>query len=128
MVENGGSKEIGISKIMTEVGYSPNTVKTPQKLTESKGWNELCETYLPDDELVKIHKFGLYAYKRDHSQTGPDEDVPDFGNIHKFLETAYRIKGKLSSDVNIHGDKVLVIPSELIAKYDIASNPETSSQ
>lgn len=89
----------GIGKIMEEVGYKHNTAIAPSKnLTNTKGWKELCEQYLPDDELVKIHRFGLYAYKRDHSQTGPDEDLPDFGNIHKFLETAYKLKKYIGPD------------------------------
>ena len=37
MVENGGNA----SRAMLEVGYSPNTAKTPQKLTESKGYKAI---------------------------------------------------------------------------------------
>src|SRR6185312_4486113 len=41
MVENGGNK----SKAMLEAGYSPATAKTPQKLTESKGFELLLQDY-----------------------------------------------------------------------------------
>ena len=41
LVENGGN----IGKAMIEAGYSPMTAKTPQKLTESKGFQELKEQY-----------------------------------------------------------------------------------
>lgn len=37
IVENGGNA----SQAMIEVGYSPNTAKTPQKLTESKGYKAI---------------------------------------------------------------------------------------
>jgi len=37
MVENGGN----VSRAMVEVGYSPNTAKTPQKLTQSKGYRDV---------------------------------------------------------------------------------------
>lgn len=37
MVENGGN----VSRAMLEVGYSPNTAKTPQKLTQSKGYRDV---------------------------------------------------------------------------------------
>ena len=38
MVENGGIA----SRAMVDAGYSEATAKTPQKLTESKGFKELC--------------------------------------------------------------------------------------
>ena len=52
MVENGGN----VSPAMIEAGYSENTAHTPQKLTESKGWKELMETYLPDELLGQKHR------------------------------------------------------------------------
>ena len=39
LVENGGS----IGKAMREAEYSPATAKTPQKLTESKGYQQLLK-------------------------------------------------------------------------------------
>ena len=51
VVENGGN----VSSAMREVGYSEATANTPQKLTESKGWKELMETYLSDDKLAQKH-------------------------------------------------------------------------
>ncbi|MDO8487563.1 MAG: hypothetical protein Q7S45_04665 [Candidatus Curtissbacteria bacterium] len=39
LVENGGN----IGEAMKSAGYSKNTAKTPQKLTESKGWRELMD-------------------------------------------------------------------------------------
>ncbi len=48
MVENGGNA----SQAMKDAGYSPNTAKTPQKLTESKGFRELCDECGLTDELI----------------------------------------------------------------------------
>lgn len=48
MIENGGN----MSKAMEAVGYSPNTAKNPQKLTESQGFKELLEEYGLTDELI----------------------------------------------------------------------------
>lgn len=48
MVENGGNA----SQAMREVGYSKKTAKTPQKLTESKGFNQLLSVYGLTEELV----------------------------------------------------------------------------
>lgn len=50
MVENGGVA----STAMIEAGYSPNTAKTPQKLTESEGFKELCDKVgLTDNFILK---------------------------------------------------------------------------
>lgn len=48
MVENGGIA----SKAMIDSGYSENTAKTPSKLTESKGFKELCEECGLTDNLI----------------------------------------------------------------------------
>ena len=49
MVENGGN----VSSAMREVWYSPNTAKTPQKLTDSQWFQELCnERWLTDQFLI----------------------------------------------------------------------------
>lgn len=62
MVENGGI----ISTAMIKAGYSENTAKTPQKLTESKGWRELVEERLPDTLLSQQHKELLLSTTLDH--------------------------------------------------------------
>jgi|TARA_R100001530_G_C4303781_1_gene151194 hypothetical protein len=90
IVENGGN----ISKAMRDVGYSEETAKTPQKLTNSKGWNELMEEYLPDDVLAKVHNEGLKAFKTDNDG-GKSEDHP---TRHKYLDTAYKLKGNYAPE------------------------------
>lgn len=49
MVENGGNS---ISGAMREAGYSKTTAKTPQKLTESKGYKEALEEYGLTEGLI----------------------------------------------------------------------------
>ena len=51
IVENHGS----VSGVMLEVGYDPTTAKNPKNLTDSKGWHELLEEYIPDELLTKKH-------------------------------------------------------------------------
>lgn len=111
MVENGGVA----SKAMIESGYSEATAKTPQKLTESKGFKELLEQYIPDDELVKIHKEGLHATKLNGVggmkvglKKGEFEDIghadietPDYPTRHKYLDTAYKIKGSYAPEKTV---------------------------
>lgn len=99
VVENGGI----VSRAMVKAGYSPKTAKNPDKLTKSKGWAELLEKYLPDKKLAKVHEEGLGATFEKAMITGRDQDgnpeyeyisKPDFNARHKYLETAYKIKGK----------------------------------
>lgn len=59
IVENGGN----MGQAMVAAGYSPATAKTPKKLTQSKGWTELMKEFLPDNDLLKIHKELLESYK-----------------------------------------------------------------
>jgi hypothetical protein len=48
MVENGGV----VSSAMISAKYSPNTAKTPQKLTESIGYKELLKEYGLTEGLI----------------------------------------------------------------------------
>jgi len=77
MVENGGNA----SKAMESVGYSKNTAKTPQKLTESKGWQELVEQHLSDKDLTREHRKVLLQDK-------------DLGNKLKAVDMGYKLKDK----------------------------------
>jgi hypothetical protein len=82
MVENGGN----ISQAMISAGYSPNTAKTPQKLTESLGFIELCEMKgLTDDLLINALVEDIKGKK---------------GNRRAELELGFKIKGQLKNIVN----------------------------
>ena len=48
LVENRGN----ISKAMRDAGYADKTAKNPKNLTESKGFEELCEEYGLTDKLI----------------------------------------------------------------------------
>ena len=69
-----------VSKAMKLAGYSESSAKDPQRLTRSKGWQELMEKYLPDKGLLQVHK-GLLKNN--------DWRARDAG-----LDKAYKIKGK----------------------------------
>ncbi len=78
MVENGGN----VSKAMKEAGYSSNTAKTPQKLTESIGFIELCEEKgLTDSLLINALIEDIKTKK---------------GNRKSELELGFKIKGRLT--------------------------------
>ena len=104
-LENSGI----VSKAMLDAGYSPTVAKTPSVLTSSKGWAELMEKHISDDKLAKVHDEGLEATKI-HG-TGDDFiEIPDFAVRHKYMDTGYKLKGKLvdkSVRLNIDISKVL---------------------
>lgn len=106
IVENGGN----VSKGMRDAGYSPATAKTPQKLTESKGWLELLDEYIPDDKLQEVLKDGLEAQriisamntgKQAAGATSDFIEVPDHAVRHRFLDTALKLKDKYPGDRKI---------------------------
>ena len=97
---NGGN----ISKAMRAVGYAPSTAARTDKLTKRKGFQYLMERVLPDALLLKVHREGLRATKKLQEIVDRDSkgapiygliDVEDHPTRHKFLDTGYKIKGKL---------------------------------
>lgn len=93
--ENGGV----VSKAMETAGYSKTITHATEKLTNSKGWQELMEQHLPDKLLAKVHHEGLKAGKRifkNNNESGEIEDMgvePDYATRHKYLDSAYKLKG-----------------------------------
>lgn len=80
VVENGGN----ISRAMMDVGYTPATAKTPQKLTESKGFQELCNQHgLTDDFLIRALIEDI--------ENKPKNRKPE-------LELAFKIKGRMMEE------------------------------
>lgn len=124
ITENHGN----VSRGMLEAGYSPNTAKKPSNLTQSKGWQELLQEYLPDKDLAKIHKEGLKAIKKEHKIVDRDDDgkpiydfvdVEDYATRHKYLETAYKLKRKFPSEsLEIKDTTNVLTPEEQRARVD----------
>ena len=137
VVENHGN----VSRAMLEVGYDPTTAKNPKNLTTSKAWMELMEEHLPDSSLLEKHKEALNATKPIGAQILIDKDgktiskenegmieVPDQVVRLKAVELGYRVKGKLRPEEGATLEaKILVIPGELIDKYDKSTSPDTIS-
>lgn len=99
LVENGGN----IGEAMVSAGYSPNTAKTPQKLTTSKGWLELMGSLLPDEMLAKKHRQLLNAKKiivdRSRGKAKFITKINDYTTVVKALDLAYRVKGYYSNKI-----------------------------
>ena len=106
MLENGGK----LQPAMEKVGYSKAYSKNPDKLKKTKGWQALMKEFLPDRLLVKVAKEGLSATQVKTSYTEPDQVVPDFAVRQRYLETALKMKGKLTEKTDItSGGKPLPI-------------------
>lgn len=80
-----------MGQAMRKAGYSTTTSKKPKVLTESKGWKKLLEEEIPDKLLTQVHKEGLEATFTDEFNT----DEPDFAVRFRYMESGYKIKGKL---------------------------------
>lgn len=85
-MENGGKS---LSKAMRDAGYSESHASNPQKLKESKSWEELLEKYLPDKKLVQVHKDILDTRELIHEEY--PHDIED-EEIEALVKSA---KGKL---------------------------------
>lgn len=82
-----------MQEILQESGYSESVSKSPQRVTESKGWKELMDEYFPAEKIYRIHKKLLnkkeiIAYKGEFIKTRqPHSDV-------KYaLDMIYKLKG-----------------------------------
>ena len=82
-VENGGN----VSKAMKDAGYTHETARNPDKLTNSKGFQALC------DELGLTDDFLVSALKSDIAQKQ--------ANRKPELELAFKIKGKLKDTIDV---------------------------
>lgn len=52
---------------------------------------------LPDEDLIKVHKEGLQAI------TGKGDDTqPDYSVRHKYLDSAYKLKGTYAPDKSVN--------------------------
>lgn len=122
-----------IGTAMMTAGYKKNTAIKPKNLTNSKGWKELMEKYLPDKLLAEKHLEGLHATKGIYRQTEEytwvkiDEE-PDAAVIHKYLDSAYKLKGAYPKGEDV-GSKTLIlnITGEVAKRYGLISDTSTSA-
>lgn len=97
MVENGGN----IGQAMRDAGYSENTAKTQQKLTESKGFLELCEEHGLTENLLL---------------TALVEDIlSKKGNRKAELELGFKVRGQLVQKTDLtSADKPIITGMQIV--------------
>lgn len=101
MVENGGNA----SRAMIDANYSPATAHTPQKLTESIGFKELC------DERGLTESFLVEALVSDI------EEKPK--NRKAELELGFKVIGKLQDKPEGNKTLIVMISGESAKRYNI---------
>lgn len=98
------SENIGkpIGEAMREAGYSKSTSETPQRLTESKGFQQLMDEYLPDELLAEKHKELLTTPKKVRHYVKGDLESEyeelDTQAVSKGLDMAYKLKGSYAPE------------------------------
>lgn len=117
-----------MGEVMLEAGYKESTTKHPKHLTDSKGWSELMEEYLPDKHLGEKHREFLDSprvvrkYTKGEIEYETEETSPE---AVKALDMAYKIKGRYK-EINI-GQALIVNLSPSVAKkyaIDQQSGPD----
>lgn len=101
IVENHGN----VSKSMREAGYDETTAKNPKNLTESKGFQELCE------EVGLTDGFILKAL-RDDINSKP-------GERSRELAIAVKVRGleKTSIDITSNGETIAQPDNKLAESF-----------
>ena len=126
-------KGSSLAKAMREVGYAKSTAKRTNKLTNTKGWQELMDKFISEEKLAKVHAEGLEAGKtiyKNNVTSGEIEEVgfePDYAVRHKYLETGYKVRKKLSDKQEGNKTLVLVVSGETANRYGVTPDTETSS-
>ncbi len=90
-----------ISSAMRKAGYSVESSKRTNKVTETDGWKELMEKHLPDKLLAKKHlellnkKETIRTWdKEEHKTIIEKTDEIDSNSVVKGLDMAYKLKGR----------------------------------
>lgn len=104
-LKNGGN----VTKAMKEAEYAEATIHNPKNLTESDGWQELVNKYIPDEDLARVHKEGLGATKV-HGTQDDFIEIPDYSTRHKYMESGYKLKGRHQEEKQgIYDNNILIL-------------------
>jgi hypothetical protein len=125
MVVNGGKRR-SLAQSMREAGYSESYARNPQKIKQTRAWQEYLEEYIPDEAVAVAHKELLGAQRVSRMEfpaTLTDKEVtdiitssgrivlvlkrgkqsvsvafsePDFTARVRALDLAYKVKGLYS--------------------------------
>ena len=78
---------------------------------------------LPDEDLIKVHKEGLQASEQIFKEGVLVAEKPDYGVRHKYLDSAYKLKGLYEKDEQRN---VVVLP--ILVKFLNEKDDEETKQ
>lgn len=118
-----------VSRAMVEVGFSPIVATRPKTLTESKGWKQLMDRYLPDEYLGIKHRELLE--KKDTTKVFNEQtrewseqetNRPETNAVSKALDMAYKLKSKYQDTqkhLHLHiGDEELELANKALQEIE----------
>lgn len=112
-----------LGQILKEVGYSESVCKHPDRVTDTKGWQELtANMFISDEELLSLHRELLFAKKVRRLPGNKYFTEMDGNTVAKALDMAYRLKGyyTLAKRQPIQQDEYKDIPEEELNRQIIA--------
>ena len=129
-IKNGGNA----TQAVLDAQYKPNNKNTAgsigsenlKKPKIQKALKSIADS-LPDEDLIKVHKEGLKASKevwKNNNESGEIEKVseePDYSTRHKYLDSAYKLKGSYAAekkDITSNGENIVPILVKFIDAKD----------
>ena len=142
LAEDGGKSSM--RAILNKAGYTDITACTPTKVTSTKGWQQLLDEYLPEEDLTRHHKELLNQTRIEHmvfpTATSDDEIkelirlqgcevkkiqhgdtathvwyfVADAQAKKSAIEMGYRLRGSFKKDNEQKAPIINVLPPERI--------------
>lgn len=108
LVDSGGN----VSEAMVKAGYSPNTAKTPQKLTESEGYKNAAKPFIQKLQAEIDAALELAGEKRD------DANYSDLvTGVDKLEKLKQLLGGGVTERIGISLDQVKAMSEEEKKKY-----------
>ncbi len=95
LVENGGN----VPRALRKAGYSAAMIKNPQKVTRSRGFQEVLGEIISDEKLALVLREGLDAVKPVKGKGSDGKFLgfySDFAVRRQYVEICLRLKGYLS--------------------------------
>lgn len=87
-IRNDKPKPMG--EVLQDAGYAESTSKRPSQVTTSKGFTELLEEMLPDEDVLEAHQQLLQSTRIDHMvfpvYRDPEADIPEEGDLSEEQE------------------------------------------
>lgn len=111
---------MGRGEAALQAGYSQSMSRNPKQIEKTLAFKEALEDWIPETRAVKKLSDGMDATESIQTRNGIIL-VDDFATQHKFLETFYKLKGKLKGAGeagNTYIDKAIIVKWGDIPKED----------